>query len=114
MILRSLVILMDALASVAAPAIVTDALARRRGTVIEPSVLVDLVGYGLGGVEVDHPNHLPADRELLRGLAAEHGLLATGSSDYHGTGKIDHELGSLLTTPQALDRLLGGGVTDRG
>ncbi|MBN9735795.1 MULTISPECIES: PHP domain-containing protein [unclassified Pseudonocardia] len=62
-------------------------LARRRGTVIEPSVLVDLVGYGLGGVEVDHPNHLPADRELLRGLAAEHGLLATGSSDYHGTNK---------------------------
>jgi predicted metal-dependent phosphoesterase TrpH len=62
-------------------------LARKRGTVIEPSVLVDLVGYGLGGVEVDHPNHLPADRELLRGLAAEHGLLATGSSDYHGTNK---------------------------
>ncbi len=62
-------------------------LARTRGTVVEPSVLVDLVGHGLGGVEVDHPHHTPQDRALLRGLAAEHGLLATGSSDYHGTNK---------------------------
>ncbi|MCO5561402.1 hypothetical protein L7F22_015023 [Adiantum nelumboides] len=42
---------------------------------------------GLGGIEVDHPNHAPADRELLRGITAEHGLLTTGSSDYHGTNK---------------------------
>ena len=26
-------------------------------------------------------------------------LLATGSSDYHGTGKIDHDLGSNTTDP---------------
>jgi predicted metal-dependent phosphoesterase TrpH len=70
-------------------------LARRRGRVIEPSVLVELAGVGLGGVEVDHPDHAPADRELLRALAAEHGLLTTGSSDYHGTNK---------TTPIAAER----------
>ena len=62
-------------------------LARVRGTVIEPSVLVDLAGRGLAGIEVDHPNHVPDDRGLLRALAAEHGLLVTGSSDYHGTNK---------------------------
>lgn len=62
-------------------------LARTRGVVVEPSVLVDLIGWGLGGIEVDHPNHAPVDRELLRGIVAEHGLLATGSSDYHGTNK---------------------------
>ena len=62
-------------------------LARVRGRVIEPSVLVDLAGRGLDGIEVDHPNHVPEDRELLRRLAGEHGLLTTGSSDYHGTNK---------------------------
>mgnify|MGYP003778926277 CR=1 FL=1 len=62
-------------------------LARRRGRVVEPSVIAELAAAGLGGVEVDHPDHSPEDRELLRGLAAEHGLLVTGSSDYHGTNK---------------------------
>ncbi|BBF99960.1 MULTISPECIES: PHP domain-containing protein [Pseudonocardia] len=62
-------------------------LARVRGTVVEPSVLADLAAGGLGGVEVDHPNHEPDDRALLRALAAEHALLVTGSSDYHGTNK---------------------------
>ena len=62
-------------------------LARRRGRVVEPSVIADLAAVGLGGVEVDHPDHAPDDRELLRDLAAEHGLVTTGSSDYHGTNK---------------------------
>ncbi|MBW0101715.1 PHP domain-containing protein [Pseudonocardia sp. KRD291] len=80
-------------------------LARTRGTVIEPSVLVDLVGHGLGGIEVDHPNHVPADRELLRGLAAEHGLLATGSSDYHGTNKTT-PLAAETTDPEVFEALV--------
>ena len=46
-------------------------LARRRGRVVEPSVIVDLAAVGLGGVEVDHPDHAPEDRELLRELAAD-------------------------------------------
>lgn len=62
-------------------------LARRRGRVVEPSVIVDLMAAGLGGVEVDHPDHSAEDRALLRSLADEHGLLVTGSSDYHGTNK---------------------------
>jgi 3',5'-nucleoside bisphosphate phosphatase len=70
-------------------------LARRRGRVVEPSVIADLAQRGLGGVEVDHPDHAPEDRALLRDLAAAHGLLTTGSSDYHGTNK---------TTPLAAER----------
>lgn len=62
-------------------------LARRRGRVVEPSVIVELAAAGLHGVEVDHPDHAPADRDLLRGLAADLGLLTTGSSDYHGSNK---------------------------
>jgi hypothetical protein len=80
-------------------------LARRRGRVVEPSVIVDLAATGLGGVEVDHPDHTPADRELLRELAAAHGLVTTGSSDYHGTNKTT-PVGAERTAPDALDALV--------
>ena len=80
-------------------------LARKRGRVIEPSVLVDLVEAGLGGVEVDHPDHAPEDRELLRDLAAAHGLVATGSSDYHGTNKTT-PIAAETTAADALDALV--------
>jgi len=62
-------------------------LARKRGRVVEPSVLVELSAVGLTGVEVDHPDHAREDRDLLRGLVADTGLVPTGSSDYHGTNK---------------------------
>lgn len=80
-------------------------LARRRGRVVEPSVIVDLVASGLGGVEVDHPDHEPADRALLRDLAAGHGLVATGSSDYHGTNKTT-PVAAETTAADALDDLV--------
>nr|WP_222131605.1 PHP domain-containing protein [Pseudonocardia sp. C8] len=80
-------------------------LARTRGRVVEPSVLVDLAGRGLAGVEVDHPHHSPQDRALLRELAAEHGLLVTGSSDYHGTNKTT-PLAAETTDPGVYERLV--------
>jgi 3',5'-nucleoside bisphosphate phosphatase len=81
-------------------------LARRRGRVVEPSVLVELAAAGLGGVEVDHPDHSPEDRELLRALAAEHGLVTTGSSDYHGTNKTT-PIAAERTAEAALDAIVG-------
>ena len=85
-------------------AVFAHALARRRGRVVEPSVIVELAAAGLGGVEVDHPDHAPEDRALLRDLATEHGLLATGSSDYHGTNKTT-PLAAETTAPEVLDAL---------
>ncbi len=38
------------------------------------------------------------------GLAAEHGLLMTGSSDYHGAGK-PNLLGENTTSPEVLARI---------
>ena len=35
------------------------------------------------------------------------GLLATGSSDYHGTGKLDHDLGCNTTDPEVFTELQG-------
>jgi hypothetical protein len=32
--------------------------------------------------------------------------VVTGSSDYHGSGKVGHELGCNTTAPEELERLL--------
>ena len=61
---------------------------------------------GLAGLEVDHQDHTPAQRDALRAIARNLGLLVTGSSDFHGTGKADHDLGCNTTDPDQLDRLL--------
>jgi 3',5'-nucleoside bisphosphate phosphatase len=38
-------------------------------------------------------------------LADSLGLLATGSSDYHGTGKLNHDLGCNTTDPEVFDEI---------
>jgi predicted metal-dependent phosphoesterase TrpH len=82
-------------------------LARRRGRVVELSVIADLAGAGLAGVEVDHPDHDAPDRATLRGVAAELGLVATGSSDYHGTNKTT-PIAAETTDPEMFERLVAG------
>ena len=66
---------------------------------------------GLVGLEVDHQDHSPAQRAELRGIAGELDLVVTGSSDFHGAGKTDHDLGCNTTAPEQLERLLE--VADR-
>lgn len=68
--------------------------------------LAGLVAAGLAGLEVDHQDHDSGARERLRGIARNLGLVVTGSSDHHGTGKIDHELGVHTTAPEEYHRLL--------
>jgi predicted metal-dependent phosphoesterase TrpH len=71
----------------------------------EPGI-AHLKEVGLSGVEVDHEDHAPAVRRELRALADRLDLVVTGSSDHHGTGKVDHDLGCNTTDPEQLDRLL--------
>ena len=54
---------------------------------------------------MDHQDHDAAARAGLRQLADRLGVLATGSSDYHGTGKVDHDLGVNTTDPETYARL---------
>ena len=55
---------------------------------------------GLSGIEVDHQDHDAGARERLRAIARDLDLVATGSSDHHGVGKVDHELGCNTTAPE--------------
>jgi predicted metal-dependent phosphoesterase TrpH len=71
---------------------------RGREHLLPPNVLQGLVrDHALDGIEVDHQDHDSDTRRRLRELADGLGLLATGSSDYHGTGKLDHDLGCNTT-----------------
>jgi predicted metal-dependent phosphoesterase TrpH len=74
--------------------------------VLDISTLATLADIGLAGIEVDHQDHGPGERDALRGIAAELGLVVTGSSDFHGVGKVDHDLGCNTTAPDQLGRLL--------
>jgi 3',5'-nucleoside bisphosphate phosphatase len=81
---------------------------RGRERVLPAELLEELVlDHGLDGIEVDHQDHDPDARHRLRQLVARLGVLATGSSDYHGTGKVDHDLGCNTTDPAVLEQLLG-------
>ncbi|MFD8917143.1 PHP domain-containing protein [Streptomyces sp. NPDC055037] len=74
-------------------------LAAKRGRVVPESAIVRFADAGLDGIEVDHMDHDEPTRARLRGLAAELGLLPTGSSDYHGSRK-SVELGGCTTDPE--------------
>lgn len=65
-----------------------------------------LKAAGLSGIEVDHQDHTPEQRARLRAIARELDLVATGSSDYHGTGKTQHDLGVNSTSPEDYRELM--------
>jgi predicted metal-dependent phosphoesterase TrpH len=72
----------------------------------DEATLAALADVGLAGIEVDHEDHAPEARDQLRGIARNLGLVATGSSDHHGIGKVGHELGCNTTAPEEYERLL--------
>lgn len=75
--------------------------------VLTPTRLAQLKAAGLAGIEVDHNDHDAEARASLRQIARELDLVMTGSSDYHGTGKVDFDLGCNTTAPKEFDRLMG-------
>lgn len=78
--------------------------ASARGRIVTDADIADLAAAGLAGLEVDHRDHEPHERARLRSLAAELGLVVTGGSDYHGSGK-PNRLGENTTGPRELEAL---------
>jgi predicted metal-dependent phosphoesterase TrpH len=58
------------------------------------AVLPDLCAAGLNAIEAYHSDHGPAETEQFLSLAARHGLLVTGGSDFHGAAKPGIQLGT--------------------
>jgi 3',5'-nucleoside bisphosphate phosphatase len=78
---------------------------RESADVMQADDLAVLQRAGLTGLEADHEDHSPEQREALREIARDLGLVVTGSSDHHGTGKVGHDLGCNLTAPVQFERL---------
>lgn len=79
---------------------------RHDHSALDEAGLAQLHEVGLSGVEVDHQDHSAATRAELREIAGALDLVVTGSSDFHGLGKTDHDLGCNTTAPDQLERLL--------
>lgn len=82
-----------------------------RGRVVSDALIEELAAAGLAGLEVDHRDHTPDAVAHLDDLARALGLVATGSSDYHGTGKLNR-IGEHTTAPQVLEAIeeMGNGA----
>ena len=84
-------------------------LATKRGRTVGDAAIATLADAGLMGLEVDHPDHTAEQREHLRELAGQLGLIITGSSDYHGTNKTT-AIGVCTTDPEQYEALLAAGT----
>lgn len=78
--------------------------AMRTATVTD-AMVEEWAAAGLAGLEARHRDHEPADVERALRLAERHDLVVTGSSDYHGTGKLNR-LGEFTTAPRQWARIL--------
>jgi len=71
-----------------------------------PAELIEqMAGAGMAGLETDHPDHDEKQRAVYRALAGRLGLVATGSSDCHGTRYDPIRLASVTTDPDQFAEL---------
>lgn len=84
--------------------------ARGRQAVLVPDhVFGAMAEEGLAALEVDHRDHSASERKSTAKLAADLGLMVSGSSDYHGAGK-PNRLGENLMAPELLERIVDEGA----
>lgn len=79
-----------------------------RDRMLPMSVIEELIAHGLGGFEIEHRENTPDGKEVLRRVARDHGLIVTGSSDYHGAGKPNRP-GENTTSAEMLARIIAQG-----
>jgi predicted metal-dependent phosphoesterase TrpH len=85
-------------------AVIAHPFASRRGQTLRSDAFTSLVTAGLNGIEVDHRDQNIEERAMLREIARELDLVRTGSSDYHGIGKLNR-LGECTTEPGQWEKL---------
>lgn len=76
------------------------------GLLKDDSIIPELIGYGLRGIEVWHPDHKKNTRKKYRDLAYKHGVLLTGGSDWHGKNKAaKFKLGNIKLDYEYVEKL---------
>ncbi len=71
---------------------------------VPDTLIEEMAAAGMGGLEVDHPDHDEAQRTHYRQLAMRLELVPTGASDCHGA-RYDYRLGSETTPLELVDEL---------
>ena len=85
-------------------AVIAHAMSSLRGRVVSVESFASYVDAGLDGIEVFHRDHTQPNRDLLSQIANEFDLVKTGSSDYHGNGKLN-KLAEFHTDPEEFAKL---------
>lgn len=85
-------------------AVIAHPLASLRGRTVSVASFDSMVKAGLDGIEVSHRDHTLEQQELLAKIVKEFNIVATGSSDYHGNGKLN-QLGEFTTSQEAFEIL---------
>lgn len=75
--------------------------AAKRGRVVPDSVIRAMADAGLAGLEARHRDHDEQQTRHAMRLATSLDLVTTGSSDYHGSGKVNR-LAENTTHPEVL------------
>jgi predicted metal-dependent phosphoesterase TrpH len=71
-----------------------------------PDELIEaMASRGMGGLETDHTDHTPEQRERYRAIAERLGVVPTGGSDCHGTRYDPIRMGSFTTDPDRVEEL---------
>ncbi len=56
-------------------------------------LIVELVKYGLRGIEVNYYSFSKSDKEFYKKIAEKYNLIITGGSDFHGGNRVNVSLG---------------------
>ncbi|GAB3081655.1 PHP domain-containing protein [Intrasporangium mesophilum] len=86
---------------------------RTRGAGVTDDLVERMSAAGLFGLEAYHRDHGPAEVERAQRLARRLDLALTGSSDYHGEGKVNR-LAENTTAPSVFEAIeaVSSGVTE--
>ena len=85
-------------------AVLAHPMAAARGRVIPLEAYDELAAAGLFGLEIDHRDNPPEAIPQLEAIAKRLNLARFGSSDYHGTGKVNR-LGENTTRSEVIHAL---------
>ncbi|HEX2031892.1 MAG TPA: PHP domain-containing protein [Actinomycetota bacterium] len=77
----------------------------REGLGVPDHLVEEMADAGLDGIEAAHSDHPPEAEARYRDMARRLGVVATGSSDCHGTRYDPVRLGRVTTDPQEFERL---------
>lgn len=76
------------------------------GLYSQDDLIPKLVEAGLGGIEVNHPDHSKADRQKYLEFAEKYNLITTAGSDFHGKRNNVYHHADLATCTVAYDQVV--------